>query len=260
MTSLLERVGVVAYATWRGALVGRRGVGLGLVAAVFPLIVAAISSGHRTDIDLLAASEELYSALFLPVLLLLVCLVLGVSVFRGEIEDDTIIYPAMRSLPRPALVVGKYLGFVGAALAFLLPAAALGPAIGIVLNAGPEVDATGVATTLLVTTVVAVLSYGAFFLWLGLISRQALVIGLIYGFFWETFVPLLPGPLKELTLVYYLREIGGHLTTGGPFASTPHLVGLTASVGVPVAFAAAVVTLACVYISEAELRSAPSPA
>ncbi len=256
----LDRIGAVAGATLRSSLNGRRPVGLLLVSAVFPLLVLAVASGHRTGIDLVAASEELYSALFLPVLLLLVCLVMGSGLLRGEIEDDTIVYPVMRSLPRWTLVVGKFAGFVLAALLFLLPAALLGPAFAIVFNAGPQVSLDGLAATLVTTTVVAVLAYGAFFLLLGLLTRQALVLGLIYGFFWETFVPLLPGPLKQLTVVYYLRQIGGHLASAGPLASASNPVGLGTAILVPLLFALALLVLTCAYIAQAELRPAPTPA
>lgn len=259
-TSSLERMGVVAGATLRGAFVGRRGIGLGLVAAVYPVLVLAIAAARRSDIDLLAASELLYSQLFLPVLLLLVCLVLGVSLFRGEIEDDTIVYPVMRSLPRWELVGGKYVGFLVAANLFLVPAALLGIALGILLNLGPAASTAGVGTTVLLTTPVAIAAYGAFFLFLGLVSRQALVIGLIYGFLWETFVPELPGPLKELTLVYYLRAIGAQLAADGPFTMVSAPVSLALGLGIPVLSAVAMVIVSGYYIEEAELRAAPTPA
>jgi ABC-2 type transport system permease protein len=259
LPKLAGRIGIVAYTAWRSSIVGRRGVGLALVAAVYPLIVVAIASGRRPNIDLIAASELLYSDLFLPILLLLVCLVLGVSLLRGEIEDDSIVYPVTRSLPRPVLVCGKFAGLMAAALLFLLPAAFVGFALGVALNAGPGVSLVGVGATLLVSTTVATAAYGAFFLLLGLVTRQALVIGLIYGFLWETFVPLLPGPLKELTLVYYLRDIGGHLASAGPIAQVPKLVSLGAAVAVPLVFALVAVFLSCVYIVHAELLTEPSP-
>ncbi len=256
----IERVAVVAAVTFRGLLQGRRGIGLVLVAAIYPALVLAIAAARRTNIDLLAASELLYTGLFLPVLLLIVCLVLAVSLFRGEIEDDTIVYPVTRSLPRWQLVLGKYLGFAVAAVLCLLPAALLGTAIGTAFNLDATTSLGGVAATLLLTTPIAILAYGALFLLLGLVTRQALVIGLIYGFLWETFVPLLPGPLEQLTLIYYLRDIGGNLAANGPLASVPRSVGLPLAAGVPLLVAAAVIGLSCLYIRVAELTAAASPA
>ena len=260
MANSVDRIGVVAYEAWRASLAGRRGLGLLLVAAVYPVVMLGIGSAHRASIDLVAASELLFSALFLPVLLLLVCLVLAIGLFRGEIEDETIVYPIVRNVPRPVLVLGKFLGFVAAALVFLLPAALLGPVVGVWLNAGPQVSLSGVGVAIAATTVVAIVAYGSFFLLLGLLTRSALVFGLVYGFLWESFVPLLPGPLKELTLVYYLRDIGGRLTTAGPLANVPNLVSLPVAVLVPLLFALGAIVSSCVFILQAELGPSPSPA
>jgi ABC-2 type transport system permease protein len=259
-TSAVDRLGVLAYEAWRASLAGRRGLGLLLVAAVYPVVVLAIGSAHRASIDLVAASELLYSALYLPVLLLLVCLVLAIGLFRGEVEDETIVYPIVRNVPRPVLVVGKFLGFVAAALVFLLPAALLGPVLGAWLNTGPQVSLSGVGVAIAVTTTIAIIAYGAFFLLLGLVTRSALVLGLVYGFLWEAFVPLLPGPLKELTLVYYLREIGGRLTTAGPLSNVPNLVSLPVAIVVPLLFALGAIVSSCVFIMQAEFGPSPSPA
>jgi ABC-2 type transport system permease protein len=254
------RLGVVAAASWRGALSGYRAVGLALIAALYPMLVLALASGHRADVDLLSASEELYSVLFLPLLLLLVCLVLGVSEFRTEIEEDTLVYPLTRSVPRAAVLAGKFLGFVGAALCFLLPTALLGPGLAVAFNAGPQVALSGVLPTLVITTMLATVAYGSFFLLLGLLTRQALVIGLLYGFFWETFLPLLPGPLKQLSVIYYLRAVGGQLVAAGPLAAGGTTVSLGAAVLVPILFAMATGALAWVYLTRAEIRPAPAAA
>lgn len=259
MPAPLRSIGVVALSTWRGAYSGRRAVGLGLVAVVYPALIAAIASAHRSTIDLVAASEDLYTLLFLPILLLLVCLVQGVSLFRAEIEDDTIVYPVMRSLPRWYLVAGKYLGFLLAALSILLPAALLGPALGVLLNAGPQVGLEGIGEAMVLMTVLAVVAYGAFFLFLGLLTRQALVIGLVYGFLWETFIPLLPGPLAKVTVIYYLRDLGSHLVAEGPLAGGGGTVGVPGDTAVMVGYALVLLLLAALYLRTAELRAAPTP-
>lgn len=256
----VARAGVVAVATLRGALAGWRSLGLGLLAASYPLIVVAIGAGKLSNVDLLAASESIFSVLFIPVILLMVSLVLGVGLFRGEMEDDTLVYPMSRSLPRGALVLGKYVGYVLAAIVVLLPSALVGLAVGVAMNVGPQVSLDGLLPGVLLMTVLAILAYGAFFLFLGLLTRQALVIGLIYGFLWEAFVPLLPGPLKELSLVYYLRAAGAGLVSGGPLASSSAPVSLGASVAVLVGFSGACTVLAALYVRYAEVRPGAAPA
>ena len=175
-------------------------------------------------------------------------------------EDDTLVYPMSRSIPRGALVAGKYVGYVLAALVFLLPSALVGLAVGVALNSGPQVSLDGLLPGVVVMAVLAVLAYGGFFLLLGLLTRQALVIGLIYGFLWEAFVPLLPGPLKELSLVYYLRAAGGHLVGADPSHPRPSRFSLGAAVAVPVGFSLACAALAALYLRYAEVRPGAAPA
>jgi len=229
-TGPIERTMVVAAATVRGTLQGTAWVGLAGAALVYPAIVAAIASAGFSGIDLLGAAETLFSALFLPVVVLLVCLVQGVSLFRTELEDDTLLYPLKRTVPRPSLVAGKYLGFLGTTLLALLPSAVVGTAIAVAFGVGPTVATDGLWEAVVLLTILGVVAYGAAFLLLGLVTRSALVIGLVYGFLWETFVSLIPGPIQRYTLVYYLRGVGSQLVPSGGLgrsASTLTIPGTT---------------------------------
>ena len=88
-TGPLTRALAVAETTALGMLQGRGAIGLLLAALAFPLLVGVIGAESFPGLDLLAAAETLFSTLFLPVVLLLVCLVQGVSLFRNELEEDT---------------------------------------------------------------------------------------------------------------------------------------------------------------------------
>ncbi|MFI5038200.1 MAG: hypothetical protein ACHP93_06940, partial [Solirubrobacterales bacterium] len=254
------RIGVVAWATFRASFSGSTGYGVIGAAAVYPVIVAGIAAAGFSGLDLLGASETLFSTLFLPVILLLVCLVLGVGPFRGELEDDTLVYPLNRTVPRPVLVVGKYVGFAGAALSVVLPSALSGIGIAAGFTSGPTTGSPALLETVVLLTVLAVLTYGAFFLLLGLLSRQALVIGLLFGFIWETFVSVIAGPIRALTVVYHLRGIGAQLMTTGPFSGGPSDVSvLGGSLGL-LASAIASIVVACLYLQYAEILPAAAPA
>jgi hypothetical protein len=61
--------------------------------------------------------------------------------------------------------------------------------------------------TMFAVVVLACLAYGAFFQLLGLASRSALLVGLIYGFLWEELLLLLPGQFPKLTVLYYLFTV-----------------------------------------------------
>ena len=257
-TSAFGRTLVVAQATVLSTLQGTAGLGLAGAALVYPLLVAAIASASLSGVDLLGTSEALFSGLFLPVILLLVCLVQGASLFRAELEEDTLLYPLKRTVPRPSLVAGKYLGFLGTTLLALLPSALIGLALAVALGHGPTSGTSGLGEAAFVLPTLGVVAYGAAFLLLGLLTRSALVIGLVYGFLWETFVSLLPGPIPHWTLVYYLRQLGSQLVgSGSTSGSAPALPGTAAGFSL---FALGCLVVASIVLRYTETRSAAAPA
>ena len=258
-TGPVTRALAVAETTFQGGLQGRGAIGLLLAAMVFPLLVGAIAAENPAGLDLLAASETLFSAFFLPVILLLVCLVQGVSLFRTELEEDTLLYPLKRTIPRPSFAVGKFLGFLATTSMALLPSAVIGIALAGALGNGPTVASPGLFEAVVLMTVFGVVAYGATFLVLGLLTRYALMIGLIYGFLWETFVSQIPGPISQYTVVYYLRAIGGHLVPSGSLGSSSTSAGVAEiSLGF-ILFAVGCLALASVVLRYAEIQPSAAP-
>lgn len=258
-TGPVTRTLAVAETTIFGTFQLRGALGLIAAALVYPALVAAIAAGSFPGLDLLAAAETLFSALFLPVILLLVCLVQGVSLFRTELEEDTLLYPLKRTVPRPSLVAGKYLGFLATTLLVLLASALVGIALAAQLGTGPTVATSGMYEAVILMTVLGVVAYGAAFLLLGLLTRYALMIGLVYGFLWETFVSLLPGPIAQYTVVYYLRAVGLQLVPSGALGSSPTTVTLAGvTVGV-ILFAVGCLTVSSAVLRYAELQPAAAP-
>jgi ABC-2 type transport system permease protein len=258
-TGPVARAVTVAGATTYGALQPRGAFGLFLAAMLYPLLVAVIASAQVPGLDLLAVSETLFSTLFLPIILLLVCLVQGVALFRTELEEDTLLYPLKRTVPRPSLVVGKYLGFLLTTLLALLPSALFGIGLAALVGPGPTVGTAGLYEAVVLMTVFAVISYGAIFLLLGLLTRQALLIGLIYGFLWETFVSLLPGPISEGTVVYYLRDIGHQLVPSGALGGSSSSASVASvSLGL-LLFAIGCLAVTSIVLRYAEIRPAAAP-
>jgi ABC-2 type transport system permease protein len=259
-TGAISRTLVVASNSFVGAFAGGRGILLSVSAAIFPALVLGIDAARFPGLDLLATSETLFSALFLPVILLLVCLVLAAGAFRNELEEDTLVYLLDRTLPRSSVAAGKYLGFLGAAGIVLVPSAVIGVSLAALLGTGPTGSSSGLAEAVLLLPALAIAAYGAIFFVLGLATRQALVIGLLYGFVWETFISLVAGPVRQLTVVYYLRGVGLYLAPGGGLGAgvAPMAPGGVAA-GV-VLLAVGSVALAAAILRYAEIRPAAAPA
>jgi ABC-2 type transport system permease protein len=252
------RLTAIAWTTFRGCLSGRRAIALILLGALYPAVVIGLAAASSSGANLVAESEQVFSALFLPIMLLIVALVLGVAQFRTEIEEDTLVYLTSRSVPRATIVVGKYAGTVLAAAIVLVPSALVGSALGVAYNLAPSASSQGLYAAVLAMSLAAIAAYTAFFLLLGLLTRHALPIGLFYGFIWETFVSQLPGPIKQATIVYYLRALGASYVTSGPLASPAPIPPASVALGV-VGLVALVIVLTSACLEWIERRPVPSP-
>jgi ABC-2 type transport system permease protein len=207
------RLLAVAWLSFRGSLRGLRLLGLGAFAALPSLIVGAGATTHPSGAALGDAAQSLFALLTLPIVVMVIVLVLSVAQFRIEIDTETLVYLSDRSVGRPTLVLGKYLGSLGAGLLLVVPATLV--PLGVAAIGAGSSFGSGVPGALVAAVVLAAAAYGAFFLVLGLTTRSALLVGLLFGFLWEELLPVLPGDAPRLTIIFYLRSyLSGSLTTG----------------------------------------------
>ncbi len=234
---------VLAQVTFESTVRSWRGLGLALL-SFFPAVVVAglYLAGTRGE-DLVMDYETLAVRLFLPLVLLLVSLMLAVPLFRDEIDEQSIGYLITRTVGKPAIVLGKYVGYVGLASLLLLPSCLVAYGLA-AAGAGSEGGMlSGVLPALLVSTFLGILAYGAFYLFLGLATRRALLVGLVYAFLWEFLIGSLPGSAPDLSVMHYLLTIPRLWTTSGPLASYPSTLTLAQAVGVPLGVACALLLL-----------------
>ncbi|HYK93258.1 MAG TPA: hypothetical protein VEY07_04355 [Thermoplasmata archaeon] len=237
----VPRMLVVAALTIRASFTGLRPIALAVLASIPTLIVVAVLAGRGSTDSAASAAFGLFGTLTLRVVLMLIVLVLLTSQFRSEIELDTLTYLTTRSIPRAQVAVGKYLGGVSASLALLLPAA-LAPA-GVAALAGATMPSVATPEAIVVVTVFATLAYGAVFLLFGLLTRSALILGLIYGFLWEELLLFLPGQFPRLTVLYYLGALATRMAPTGPFSGPLPPISLAAAAAAPLLVAVVFVGL-----------------
>lgn len=250
MSGELGRLSTVTWLSFRGSLQGARTVGLAAFGLIPSVIVGAVAASHPSSATLSDAAEGLFALLTLPIIAMVIVLVLSVGQFRNEIDAETLVYLSDRSVARSTLVVGKYLGSFTAALAFVLPAALLPLAIAELGGGSGYASAVPVAVG--AAAVLATAVYGGVFLLLGLATRSALLIGLLFGFLWEELLPALPGEVPRFTVIYYLRSfLSGALPTG-PLAGYPGAISLPISIGVPIGLVAVFLVLASVLFRYVE--------
>jgi ABC-2 type transport system permease protein len=227
----------LVWATIRGSVSGAKGIGL-IVGAFLPTIVIIGLIAHGiTGNDLVSAYEELVGELFLPLILLIVTLLLAVPLFREEIDQQSLSYLLTRTIGKPFIVLGKYIGYVVVSVAILLPPVAVTYGVVAVWGQPPSGMLTGVLPALLLSTVLGILAYGAIYLFLGLVTRSALIIGLLYAFVWEYLIGGLSGIAPDLSIMHYLLSLSALWVSQGPLSSYSTALVLWQVIAAPIIFA-----------------------
>ena len=151
----------------------------GVLLFVLPLILVGLAILVRAMVgqDVELASGTLYG-LGLAVLVPLVALIATTGVLAPEIDDGSISYLLAKPVSRHAIVLAKLLVAVGCVLAF---AAVPMLVAGLVL----VTDEPGVGLAYAVGSLVGGAAYCAVFALLSVMTRHAVVIGLIYLLVWE---------------------------------------------------------------------------
>ena len=169
---------VVARLT-ASTLLGRRRV---LVLMALPAVLLVVAVLFRALAGARASTAvTLVGGLGLGTLVPLLCVIVGTGVIGPEIEDGSIVYLLAKPLRRPVIVVSKLA--VAVVTAWVLAAVPILLA-GLVLAGGSQRLAVAYA----VGAVVAALAYCSVFLLLAVLTRNAVIVGLLYALIWETTV------------------------------------------------------------------------
>ena len=198
--------------TFRQLFTRRRLVAPALFAAA-PLVITLFfrATPHTRDPNGLQFLLELYSGIVAFVLLPLSAVVLGTAAFGGEIDDGTIVYLLVKSLPRWQVVLSKYVVAVISTFVMMVVAIAL-PWLALGAPAESAIVVQGFAAGIAVGSAV----YCAIFVTMGLMSKRALVLGLLYVVVLEiSLSPNIVG-LKSLSVREFVMSIAGKVAAAAP--------------------------------------------
>jgi ABC-2 type transport system permease protein len=126
----------------------------------------------------------------------LVVLAIAAAALGNEVEDRTLANLYLTPLPRWQIVVPKLLATLTVAAPFVGASALLTSHFAFLGDA----QATFAATT---AALAAVALYAAVFLWLGLVSAQAIGLGLLYIVLWEGFFAGFVAGVRLLSIRYH---------------------------------------------------------
>ena len=230
MTDLMNAT--VARLTSRSLLGRKRTVLLSLLPlALLSLCTLARILGSLDD-DIAgqlqgSLSSDLLAAFGIAIMMPLLGLIAGTGAIGPEIDEGSIVYLLAKPLNRYSIVLTKLVVAIGVVLLFgVLPVFVA----GVVLTG--EVGEIALAYAL--GALAAGVAYAALFLMLAVITRNAVVVGLIYALIWESLVGgLVPGAqalsVQQWALSVVVEVLGHEATLLGlesAVSFTSGLIGL----------------------------------
>ena len=191
------------------------------VLAAMPVVIAVLMLRSDDAPSVQEFETAILSAMLAGSIAPLVVLAIAAPAFANEIEDRTLANLTLSPIPRWQIVLPKLLATLTIAGPFIA-ASALGTSYIAFLG---DLRAV-VAVT--VSCLVGVALYAAAFIWLGLVTTQAIGLGLLYIVLWEGFFSGFVSGVRLLSIRHQSIALM-HGIDARRFASGDHL-SLTASV------------------------------
>lgn len=203
----------VARLTVRGLLGRRRGLLLLAVPALLlvlsVIIRLAVGQDESTTVNVLGG-------LGLGTLVPLLGLIAGTGAIGPEIDDGSIVYLLAKPQPRWKIITTKLAVSAGCTAVFgAIPMYVA----GVILFGNFEHLALAYA----VGALVAGFAYSAIFLLLGVVTRHAVVVGLLYSLVWESVVGSFVPGAKTLSVQQWSLAVTRSIADPGVVTSAVHL-------------------------------------
>ena len=146
--------------------------------AAFPVLMAIITLRDDDGPTVAEFEQVVFSSMLAGSILPLVVLAIAGAAFANEIEDRTIANLTLAPIPRWQIAVPKLLATITLAAPFIVVSAFLTTHVAFLGDARATMS-------VVVASLVAVALYASAFVWLGLVSTQAVGLGLLYIVLWE---------------------------------------------------------------------------
>jgi ABC-2 type transport system permease protein len=166
------------------------------VLALLPVLVAVLTL--RSDDAPSVGEFELvvFSAMLAGSIGPLVVLAIAGAAFANEVEDRTLANLTLSPLPRWQIAVPKLLATITIAAPFIATSAFLTSYVAFIGDLRATLAVTAAA-------LVGVALYASAFVWLGLVTTQAIGIGLLYIVLWEGFFAGFVSGVRMLSIRHY---------------------------------------------------------
>ena len=207
-------MGAVYQLTLR-QLAGRWRLLIMAVLALMPVVIAMLMLHDTTAPSLREFETAILSAMLAGSIAPLVVLAIAAPAFANEIEDRTLANLTLSPIPRWQIALPKLLATITIAGPFILASAL---ATSWIAFLGDPRAVAAVTTSALV----GVALYASAFVWLGLVSTQAIGVGLLYIVLWEGLFSGFVSGVRLLSIRHHAIALM-HGLDARRFASGDHL-------------------------------------
>jgi len=216
------------------------------VLATLPVIITVVMLSQR-DTGTSVTEFEIFviSAMLSGSIAPLAVLAIAAAAFGNEVEDRTLANLTMSPVPRWQIALPKLLATITVAAPFIAASAGLTAHVAFLADARATIAVT-------IAAIVGVAMYASAFVWLGLVSTQAIGIGLLYIVLWEGFFSGFVSGVRLLSIRYYAIALM-HGLDARRFAASDH-PGLAAAIALSV-----VVTVGFLFLAIRRLKRMDVP-
>jgi ABC-2 type transport system permease protein len=164
--------------------------------AAMPVVIALIMLASDDAPSVREFETAILGAMLAGSIAPLVVLAIAAAAFANEIEDRTLANLTLAPIPRWQIAVPKLLATITIAGPFIALSALLTSHVAFLGDTAATVAVT-------VSALVGVALYAAAFVWLGLVSPQAIGLGLLYIVLWEGFFSGFVSGVRLLSIRHY---------------------------------------------------------
>ena len=166
------------------------------VLALMPVVVTAVMLADESTLSVWDFEQSVLSAMLAGSIAPLVVLAIAAAAFGNELEDRTLANLTLSPIPRWKIVLPKLLATITIAAPFTAVSAFLTSHVAFIADTRATVAVT-------VAAIVVVALYSSAFVWLGLVSAQAVGVGLLYIVLWEGFFSGFVEGVRLLSIRHY---------------------------------------------------------
>jgi ABC-2 type transport system permease protein len=196
-------------------LAGRWRLSIMTVLAAMPVLIAVLTLRSSSAPSVREFEDVVFSAMLAGAIVPLVVLAIASAAFGNELEDRTLANLMLSPIARWRIAVPKLLATITIAAPFIAASALVTTHVAFLGDTRATVAVT-------VSAVVGVALYASAFVWLGLVSPQAIGIGLLYIMLWEGFFSGYVSGVRFLSIRHYAIALM-HGLDERRFAGTDHL-------------------------------------